>query len=86
MECFQDSCISACMTSRELCGRWMEIWPARSASSLDFPLVFAPAIASDVADASDVVGSGASCGTILRTRNSRATPKEIDPMTARGPR
>lgn len=27
-----------------------------------------------------------SLGTILLTRNSRATPREIEPMTARGPR
>ena len=31
MECFQDSCISACMIRRELCGRGREIWPWASA-------------------------------------------------------
>ncbi len=33
MLCFHSSCISACMTSSELCGRWMLIWPSASPSA-----------------------------------------------------
>jgi len=73
MLCFHSSCISACMTSSELCGRWMAIWPSASASSWVF-FFFSSEESSDA------------WGTMRRTRNSRATPREIEPMTARGPR
>jgi len=72
MQCFQPSCMSACMTRRELCGRWMEIWPAMSGSKSDERLA--------------MLEESKLGGRMRRTRNSRVTPREREPITARGPR
>ena len=74
MACFHSSCISACITRRELCGRWIEIWPWVSAD-----------VRVEVGLGVGVLG-GESGGTMRRTRNSRSTPRDRLPMTQRGPR
>ena len=77
IECFHSSCISACITKSELCGRCMAIWPSASAllSSLFLGEVFGA-----------LVGSSWSLLMILRTRNSLDTPRLRLPIIARGPR
>ena len=78
MACFHSSCISACIISKELCGRWIEIWPWLSAAvRVKVCLVVVVMLG--------VLG-GESGGTIRLTRNSRSTPRERLPMTQRGPR
>ena len=76
MACFHSSCISACITKRELCGRWIEIWPWVSAAVR----------VELVVGVGEAVLGGESGGTMRRTRNSRSTPRDRLPMTQRGPR
>lgn len=96
--CFHSSCISACMTNKELWGRWIDIWPWASAAAVIsfccflFCCGFFPVL-SDSGSITSVLlleastsSSAPSWGTIFLTRNSRATPKDSEPITARGPR
>lgn len=96
--CFHSSCISACMTNKELWGRWIDIWPWASAAavisflrSIFFCGIFPVPAGSGSITSVLLLGictssSASSWGTIFLTRNSRATPRESEPITARGPR
>jgi hypothetical protein len=75
--CFQASCMSACMTRRELWGRWSEIWPARSGLL---------GLGLELGVGEEEEEEEESWGTMRRTRNSRVTPSEREPIMGRGPR